>query len=53
METMEGLSERLEALENRIRAVKRRLHYWRAHCSATLLLAALVVYALVSARPVP
>ena len=64
METMEGLSERYEALENQIRAVKRRLHCWRgiacgqtrrskwrAHCSATLLLAALVVYALVSARP--
>ena len=29
METMEGLSERLEALENRTRAVKRRLYCWR------------------------
>jgi hypothetical protein len=45
METMESLSERLEALENQICAVKRRLH-----CSATLLLAALVVYALAPAR---
>jgi hypothetical protein len=62
METMEGLSERLEALENQIRAVKRRLHCWhgiacgqtrrrprRAHCSATLLLAALIVCALAPA----
>ena len=51
METMEGLSERLEALENQIRAIKRRLRCWRPHCSATLLLAALVVYALSPARP--
>jgi hypothetical protein len=29
METMESLSERLEALENQTRAVKRRLHCWR------------------------
>jgi hypothetical protein len=63
METMEGLSERYEALENQIRAVKRRLHCWRGivcgqtrrrkrreQCSATLLLAALVVYALAPAR---
>ena len=51
METLESLSERLEALENRTRAVKRRMHCWHAHCSATLLLAALVVYALAPARP--
>jgi hypothetical protein len=64
METMEGLSEQYEALENQIHAVKRRLHCWRgivcgqtrrrprrAHCSATLLLAALVVYALAPVRP--
>jgi hypothetical protein len=29
METMEGLSERLEALEHQTRAVERRLHCWR------------------------
>jgi hypothetical protein len=62
MKPMKTLSERLEALENQIRAVKRRLHCWRgiacgqtrprprrAHRSSTLLLAALVVYALAHA----
>jgi hypothetical protein len=64
MKTVESLSERLEALENQIRGVKRRPHHrhgivcgqtWRSerrsHYSATLLLAALFVYALTPARP--
>jgi hypothetical protein len=63
MKTVESLSG-LEALENQIRAVKPQLHYWRgiacgqtsrserrSHYSATLLLAALFVYALTPARP--
>ena len=59
METIENLTERLEALENQTRAVKRRLHCWRGiacgqtrrsecrvHWRACLTMAALVVYAL-------
>ena len=52
MKTIESLSERSEVLENQTTcADKRRLHCWRAHCSATLLLAALVVYASVPGSP--
>jgi hypothetical protein len=64
METMESLCERLEALENQTRTIKRRLRCWRgiacgqtrrskwrAHWNACLLLAALVVYALAPVRP--
>jgi hypothetical protein len=64
MKTVESLNERSEISENQIRAVKRQLHCWRviacgqtwrserrAHRNATLLLAALFVYALTPARP--
>jgi hypothetical protein len=64
MKTVESLIERSETSENQIRGVKRQLHCWRgiacsqttrserrAHRSATLLLAVLLVCALTPARP--